>query len=216
MSILALDKQVPSSDDDIAVNKTGSAVSLTDARVLAGYSATAKVWGSGLRFTSITIPKSSTIVAAKLTFRCRLSNSGTVCNTRISAEDVDNPGDFSGDNYASFMTRYGNRTSAVVDWDGLAAWVAGNDYDSPEIKTVIQELVNRADWDSGDALVIFWEDFDERSTSSGAQRRAESYDGDSSNAPKLHIEFIYRELASARNLSSIRTLTAARNLSPTR
>jgi hypothetical protein len=77
-----------------------------------------------------------------------------------------------------------------VDWDSISAWVVNNDYNSPEIKTVIKEIVDRSGWASGNDIVIFWDDFEDRSThASGCYRHAYSYDGGSTYAPKLHIEY---------------------------
>ena len=149
-----------------------------------------KQYGGGGRFTNVTIPKGATIVSAYLTLRSSQSMAGTVVNTRISAEDVDNPPTFA-DDKAAFDARWANRTTARVDWDAIPAWTSGTDYNSPEIKTVIQEIVNRAGWASGNAIVIFWEDFEYRSThdTNYCARRGYSYDGSATYAPKLHIEY---------------------------
>lgn len=146
--------------------------------------------GGGMRFTNVTIPQGATIEdGTKLILRCKVSGSGTVCNARISAEDVDDAPTFA-DNAAAFDTRRANRTIAGVDWDAIPAWTAGEDYNSPEIKTVIQEIVDREGWVSGQDIVIFWDDFDDRSTRPGeAVRTATSYDGDPEFAPKLVIKY---------------------------
>lgn len=146
-------------------------------------------YGSGGRFTNVTIPQGSTIDLAYLTIRCRSATSGTTVNSYISAEDVDNPATFA-DDATAFDNRYAARTTAQVAWDNIAAWTLDVDYNSPEIKTVIQEIVDRAGWASGNAIVIFWEDFAGRSTSgAGRMRLGYSYDGNSTYPPRLHIEY---------------------------
>ncbi len=145
--------------------------------------------GAGMRFLNMIIPKGSSIDTAKLTLRAAINRAGTVCNTRISAEDVDDAITFADDSGA-FDTRWAARTTARVDWDGIAAWTAGVDYDSPEIKTVIQEIVDRGGWASGQDMVIFWDDFEDRSTHADfALRAPQSYDGSATFAPKLVITF---------------------------
>lgn len=147
-------------------------------------------YGIGLRFTNVTIPQAATISTAYLTLKAKTAQAGNTCNTKISAEDADNVGDFAGDNAASFDIRFNNHTLARVDWNAIGAWVINTDYNSVEIKTVIKEMVDRGDWDSGDALVIFWEDFDDRSDD-GASRQAWCRgNATPANCAKLHIEYL--------------------------
>lgn len=147
--------------------------------------ATADQQGAGLRFLNIAIPQGAIITTAYLMCKCGFVDDDDNCNSRISAEDTDDPGDFSGDDGASIDIRFGNHTFARIDWDAIAHWVLNTWYNSPEIKTVIQELVNRGDWNGGDACVLFFEDFDDRSTP-GARRLPY---GRGTSAPKLHIEY---------------------------
>jgi hypothetical protein len=143
-----------------------------------------------MRFINVTIPKGATIVTANLIFTCNLGQSGATLKTRVTAEDVDDAPTFAND-AAAFMARYANHTDAVVDWDSIPAWDAeesGADTTSPEIKTVIKEIIDRAGWTSGNDLVIFWTDFDDRS-SDNAYRVPYSYEGAAAKAPTLHIEY---------------------------
>jgi len=145
--------------------------------------------GDGARFTNITIPKGSTINQAYLTLRCSGAKAGTTVKTRISAEKIDNAPTFAND-AAAFDARWANRTTARVNWDNIPAWTLNTNYNSPEIKTVIQEIINRAGWASGNALVIFWEDFEDRSThAADCYRPAYSYDTSTTYAPKLYIGY---------------------------
>jgi len=148
-------------------------------------------YGSGFRFINITIPQGTEITTAYLILTAMYDGSNTDCNTKISAEDVDNAGDFSGDDGASFDTRYGNHTTAIVDWNAIPAWSAdecGADTTSPEIQTVIQEIVNRVGWASGNAIVIFWEDFGDNS-GADAIRQCYDYKSSTTKCAKLHIEY---------------------------
>jgi len=142
-----------------------------------------------MRFTNITIPPGATIVHAYLTLRASSNKTGTICNTRISAEDIDDAPTFA-DGGAAFDARWANRTTARVDWDAIPAWTLNTDYNSPEIKTVIQEIIDREGWVSGQDIVIFWEDYEDRSThAAGCFRGGYSYDSSITYAPKLIIEY---------------------------
>jgi hypothetical protein len=185
-----LNLKVAASSDDCVRRLTPSYFSLTENGQLAGeYDTSNYKYGGGLRFLNVAIPKDSTITAAYLTLQSYYgSECGTVVNSRISAEKADNPATFS--TLADFDARWANRTDARVDWDNIPAWIGDIDYTSPEIKTVIQEIISRAGWASGNALVIFWDDFDDRSThGTYVYRDYYAYDASSTNCAKLHIEY---------------------------
>lgn len=184
-----VDEQVGASADDCLyhVNAAVPTFSTTSSFCLAGYRVLGlDVYGCGMRFQSVAIPQGATIGTAKMTFRCGFASSGVVCRTRFHGEDVDDAAAFS--TRANYLGRA--RTSAVVDWDGIAAWILNTDYEGPEIKTILQEIVNRVGWASGNDMVIFWDDHDDRSDhNDGAVRWARSYNGSPTYAPKIHIEY---------------------------
>jgi len=66
-----------------------------------------------------------------------------------------------------------------VPWATVGA--AGPDQRTPNIAPVIQEIVSRAGWSSGNALAII--------ITGNGERVAESYDGDPAGAPLLHIDY---------------------------
>ena len=195
-----LDLQIVASAEDCRVRWTGSAWELDAATttqwVGVGGLPNTKV-GGGIRFQNVTIPQGATVVTAYLTFTCGGSDSSTVVNSVIIGEDTDNAAAFS--DLANYQSRRGtivggandnNITSASVNWNSIPAWTLDTEYSSPEIKTIIQEIVNRSGWASGNALVLFWDDHAGNSTqSSNTRRRAYSYDGSTTKAPKLHIEY---------------------------
>jgi hypothetical protein len=191
-----LNLQVGASPDDAQRYLTIDQFDLICTEFMAGaFSGIYNKYGTGARFTNITIPQGATINQAYLTLRCSFGTSAVTVNTRISAEKIDNAPTFA-DDKAAFDTRYANRTTARVDWDSIPAWSLNVDYNSPEIKTVIQEIINRAGWASGNALVIFWEDFDGRSTNiANCGKRAYSYNGSTPYAPRLYILYTPAETA---------------------
>ncbi|MBA7583291.1 hypothetical protein ES708_25232 [subsurface metagenome] len=184
-----IERQVVASSDDCHRRLTTSVWNLTHKRLITGaVNGTAKQLGNGMRFTNITIGKGATINQAYLTFRCSGTEGGQTVRTRISAEDVDDAPTFAND-AAAFDARWANRTTARVDWDSIPAWTLDEDYNSLEIKSVIQEVIDRAGWASGNDIVIFWEDFEDRSDKTVARRLAYSYDGSVEFAPKLVIDY---------------------------
>jgi hypothetical protein len=134
----------------------------------------------GMRFSGTGIPKGATIVNAYIQFQTDETQSVETSLT-IQGEDTDYAG--------SFLKQTGNissrpRTAAAVSWSP-PAWTtvgeAGPDQRTPDIASVIQEIVYRPGWSSDNAMVLII-------TGTG-ERVAESYDGSSAAAPLLHVEY---------------------------
>ncbi len=134
----------------------------------------------GMRFNALNIPPGASIQNAYLQFQADETGSDPT-SLAIYAEAIDNA--------QSFISTAGNisgrsTTTAFVPWSP-APWntkgQAGPDQQTPNIAAVIQEIVNRPGWSSGNSLAIIV-------TGTGA-RTAESYNGVPSAAPLLHVEF---------------------------
>lgn len=183
-----LDRSIVQSSDDCWKSWNGSvwAFDTLSVNFLAGYYSSAYFKnGNGARFQNITIPKDAVIIAAYITIMSHTSQSLGTVRTRIKGEAADDAATFS--DVADFDGR--SKTAAVVDWDDISGWTVNIDYNSPEIKTIIQEIVNRGGWASGNALVIFWEDFENRSTNTDeVSRYGRSWDG-LATEPRLHIRY---------------------------
>ena len=165
------------------------------------YNASNYDFSSGLRFLNVTVPKGATITAAYLTFHAYAVD-GAIPTTYIDGDDEDNCATFS--TAADYDAR--PRTTAAVAWTP-AAWVGGTWYNSASIVAVIQEIVNRAGWISGNALALFWRDAPGWGGISG-YLEAYSWDNNPSLAPKLHIEWAaatltYASIEQADPLSEI-------------
>ena len=174
--------------DDVLRALTNSYWSVNSGYLIVGYAnATGKQYGAGMRFPGITIPQGTTILTAFLTVTANPSLTEGSVNSRISAEKVDNAPTFA-DDAATFDARWANRT-AQVNWDAIPAWTEGVAYNSPSIVAVIQEIINRAGWVSGNALVLFWEDFENRSTQANNTYRSASATSGAYAVQKLTITF---------------------------
>jgi len=115
------------------------------------------------------------------------------CGTRISAEKADDPPDFSTDNYATARARWVNRTDARVDWDftPFDIWVQDALYNSPELNSVIQEIIDRPGWSENNALVLFWNDWDGRTLPFSNYRPTYPHNISSPKAVRLFIKYTY-------------------------
>lgn len=111
--------------------------------------------GTFIRFPNITIPQGATIVTAFLTFIGRDGwgierTAGVVIKIRAADED-----DAAAPTTAS-DARYRTRTTASVDMSNISPDVGdGTVWATDDLKTVIQEVVDRGEWVSGNAIVIF-------------------------------------------------------------
>ena len=159
------------------------------------YSSAFAKMGMGIRFPNVTIAKDTIIQSAVIAFTSYGSSAVNTVKGRFHGEKVADASEFTNiENYAGRA-----RTTASVDWDAIEAFVSGNTYNSPELKTIIQEIVNQAGWVSGNDLVIFFDDADDRSSHVEACRRmGNSYDADPNTCPILTIT-----LAPTTNISKV-------------
>lgn len=170
-----------------------------------GYqTASYKYNGCAMRFQNVTIPADAVIDSAYITLRAMANRSGMVVNSRIRGQNSSNPAAFS--TQADFDAR--TWLGTTVNWDNIEAWTAGNDYNSPDISTIIQTIIGLSGWVSGNSLVLCWDDFDGRSTAvTNTARQGTSYDGNSAYAPKLVITYTAEEpKTSSDNGSGVESL----------
>lgn len=138
----------------------------------------------GLRFSNITLPKGTLIKKAYIQFTVDESDaaSGSVV---FKIEDVD-----SSSTFTSVTSNISSRTTLTdsVIWTSIPLWntvgASGADQQTPDLSSLIQLVVNRPGWKSGNSLNII-------ATGTG-ERVAESYDGGSSSGqePVLVLEYI--------------------------
>lgn len=132
----------------------------------------------GMRFQGITIPQGANITNAYVEFETDETSTG-LTNLDFYGEDIDDA--------PTFSTTSGNitgrtKTTASVAWDNVPEWnTTSEKHQSPDISTIIQEIVDRGGWSSGNDLVILVE--------GDGSRTAESYNGETAAAPLLYIEY---------------------------
>ena len=174
---MSIEVRVAASSDD-AEEKASGDMSLTSSDLeLVSDSSDQLI---GMRFVGVNIPQGATITKAYLQFQVDETTT-EVTKLKIQGEDSDNAATFtSSDNNISSRPT----TTANVFWEP-EPWTtkgeAGLEQQTPDLTSVIQEIVNRPGWGSGNSLATII-------TGSG-ERVAEAFDGDQDNAPLLYVEF---------------------------
>jgi len=138
----------------------------------------------GMRFLSVNIPQGATINSAYIELTVDEKHSGTT-NLVISGQDSDNTARFKKDR--SNITKR-EKTSATVDWAPEPWTRIHSTLKTPDITSIIQEIVNRSGWVANNSLVLM--------VSPGAgcvnancRRTAESYKGRPNSAPLLVVDY---------------------------
>ncbi|HON19066.1 MAG TPA: hypothetical protein PK990_07855, partial [Salinivirgaceae bacterium] len=144
------------------------------------------IYTTGLRFTNIQIPKNAQINKAFIVIDCYYPhNPGYGINnnvvTRIYAEDADNPATFS----SGSSPRSRTTTTSYVTWNLNSVWYDHSYYETPSLTTLVQSLVNRSGWTSGNSMVFLIKD----DPTNLDYREIRTIDSDPSHAPKLYIEY---------------------------
>lgn len=137
-------------------------------------------WIAFVRIADLTIPQGATITTAKIHFHSPTSSSAASKTLVIDAEDSDNTSSPS----VESNIRSATKTTATVNWTLPSTF--GSTLDTPEIKTIVQEVVDRSGWASGNAMTFF---FHTPATSADWNLTARTYDQAAGQAP--HIEITY-------------------------
>ena len=136
---------------------------------------------TAVRFVGLAIPVGSTIIApTKLTYTSDATGSGTSYTTQFRASDEDNAAAIT--TATDFSTR--PRTTASAS---LSPPIIANDVtqDSPDLSAVVQEVVDRAGWVSGNDMLFFWE----RVSNTGNNNRSYYHSGTIAKSAILEVNF---------------------------
>ncbi len=134
----------------------------------------------GMRFTNVSIPAGATVARAYVQFEAKEAQS-EVTNLLVQGQAADNPGTFTSAN-GNVSTR--PRTNASVAWSP-APWAligeAGTTERTPDLTSIVQEIIGRPGWASGNALVLI--------VTGTGHRTARAYDSKPAGAALLHVEY---------------------------
>ncbi len=111
--------------------------------------------GIFMRFPGVAIPRDALILNAWMRLTAGASAGAVDPRVRVKANDVDDA--VAPTTYAEAEAiRTGGQTAAFVDWT-LPPWTIGDfgpDQQTPNISPVVQEIVDRPGWASGNALMV--------------------------------------------------------------
>jgi PKD repeat protein len=172
--------QVVDGADD--VNEVGNEFQVTDNRIWLGNAGTQDRRSyTGLRFQKVLIPQGATILSAHIELYLP-EQQWIEMHFNIGAEAADNSSPFTRDNKPS------NRALTVTQVEHASSnrWSAGEWQSLDDIKLVIQEVVNRPGWTSGNSLSLIFQGF---GGGSWGRKFVSSYDGDPAHAPRLVITY---------------------------
>jgi len=155
------------------------------------------------RILNVTVPKNSTIDSAYIRIVAMLSEYDDTFRMKVYGIDEDNTGAMSSDPTGRA------KTTATVDWDISGEFDSDTTYTSPNIKSIVQEIVNRSGWSSGNAMGFII--LDDGSTDEAAFLY--DYENDSSKAIQLEIN--YSESTSTTTATSSTTTTSTTSSSTT-
>jgi uncharacterized protein YjiK len=172
------DARVAASSDDAEEAPSGS-MSLTssDLELVTDGSTVQTV---GVRFAGVAVPRGAKITSVYIQFVADESQSEAT-SLSIRAQAADNAATFTS---SSLNISARPRTNAFASWAPTpwTAGEAGSNERSPDLTPVVQEVIDRGGWASGNAMAFIL-------TGSG-HRTAVAYDGAAAKAAVLHVEFL--------------------------
>ena len=145
----------------------------------------------GLRFAGVTIAQGTPIGSAFIDLRAAFSDSGGASNT-IVGQAVDDAAPLTGFN--GFSNDISSRvpTTAFKNWS-IPNFTNGNTFSTPDIKNIVQEIVDRPGWASGQAMFFRFQNGagsalnnNRRGASPGAFREFRARES-GTNAAKLRV-----------------------------
>ncbi|MDO6566205.1 PilC/PilY family type IV pilus protein [Alteromonas sp. 1_MG-2023] len=145
----------------------------------------------GIRFQNVNIPQGAEITEAYIELTAsstQTSNNASMSVSAIAEDDV-----------ANFSSGVSNRLSNIaktssITWS-MPSFYNNNEYSSPDITSLVEEVVNRAGWEAGNSMGFVFSNF-------YRERAVDSYSGSQSSAPKLVVKF--NGLATPGQTSTVR------------
>jgi hypothetical protein len=183
-TVTSITKRVAASTDDAEENNAGT-MTVTGMTLDFAYNTTPSQNFVGTRFTNLNIPAGARITSATVQFTANNSDAANTVNLQIRGEYVANA--------TAFTTTAGDLrsrpwTTAAVNWSNIGAWTSGSTTNatSPDLTSIIQEIVDTSGWVSGNSLNLF---FSNNSSTVNTARRGYSYDNTPANAALLSVTY---------------------------
>ncbi len=187
---LRIERRISSSSDDVEENLTGCAycdgpdtnngcIFSTGADIDISFDPVSGCGPivAGLRWNSLQIPAGAVITNSYIEFTCNSSTTTVPADFWIKVENVDSS--------STFALTTNNVTSRSYLSDSVhwitPGWTFGTSYQTPDISSLIQQIVDRGGWKSGNAITV--------SISGTGERNGYSYDNSPANSSKLVVEY---------------------------
>jgi hypothetical protein len=174
-----VESRVAVGSDDAEENNATGAVNLTSSDLEFVTDGTI-IQTVGMRFQSLAVPAGATITNAYIQFTVDEAQSEATTLT-IKAEAADNPATYTS---TALNVSSRARTTASASWSP-PAWTtlgaAGPDQRTPDLASVVQEVINRPSWASGNAIAFI--------VIGSGHRTAVSFNGGTTKAALLHVEY---------------------------
>ena len=159
---------------------------------------------TGLRFRNLAIPKAARIDSAFIIVYSHEGKSkDDVARLTITADASDNAPTFTEDSLITARTR----TAAKIRWEVKEVWGLWTPHRTPDLKAIIQEVVNRQGWNAGNAMAFIVQGEDQGPSEVENAREWESFEniadpgdgGDGQNHPERRPELlVYYSISGAK------------------
>ncbi|MEM3077618.1 MAG: hypothetical protein QXW38_08395 [Candidatus Nitrosotenuis sp.] len=191
---------ISASNDDVR-ETSDTTLNTNSFTVAVGRNANAEDVDLGLRFTPVNIAQGAKITSAHLYLQ-RTAAAGNSFAGIFKGINVDNCAPWATNDRPSQRPK----TSATVTYSpSTLAWGV-NRYFEIDVTPIVQEIINRPGWASGNALGLVWENNQTASTSQ--TRTVQTFDGNSNRAPRLVIATSDSKILYARRSASTEPNTA--------
>ena len=144
-------------------------------------------WGGAYRFPNVQIPQGAMINSAKISL-VNYVNTFRHAVDSIACEDVDSATVLAGEGYYDISNRWKRKTEAAVLWDQMIDTNPGARDSTPDLKALVQEIVNRPKWKSGNAIIFIFKCLSLESDTSHVELYSWDFD-DHTYGGVLHVYF---------------------------
>ena len=163
------------------VNEDGSSYVPSFAAVWFGNAGSTTASYTGLRFANINIPQGATILSARLEVYSASQPQWIAISFQYAGEASDNSAPFSAGSKPSQRPL----TAARVNHSSSVNWNANTWYQLDDIRVIVQEIINRPGWQSGNSLSIIL-----RGTGTAYGRKfVRAFEGGATGAVRLIITY---------------------------
>lgn len=131
-------------------------------------------------WTNVTIPQGSIITSAIITFKAYRDRPTLDCKANIYFNNEDNA--IAPTSEVSYTNK---TTTSGIEWNPTA-WIKDNNYNSPNLSSILTTVINRVNWQSGNNLMVLIKD----NSSVSATKIIYSYDYSPNTSAILTIDYI--------------------------